>query len=62
MTLADLEQARASHDTCPSPKPHQLAALQYLDSAFSVFDATYLAYRHQKATALRERILAALNA
>ncbi len=60
--LALAHQVFARHDTCTDAIPPLRAALEHVNAALEVFDPVHLPYDHGTATALRERILAALNA
>jgi len=58
--LAEAEETRANHDSCTDPAPHLRAALDHVRAALEVYDPGHMLYRHQKATALRDRVQARL--
>ena len=60
MAFTELDTAR--HPACADPAPHLRAALDHVEAALTVFDPDHMSYNHAKATRLRERILAALEA
>ena len=59
---AILEQARADHDTCTDPRPHLEAGLAHVTAALTVYDPEHMPYNHDKATTLRDRLVARLDA
>lgn len=59
--MAICELAWSEHPACADPLPHLRAALEYVDAALTVFDPVHMSFYHQKATALRADILAALS-
>lgn len=60
--LALAQEALADHDTCADPAPHLRTALDHVEAALKVFDAEHMPYNHRKATALRDRLRARLEA
>ncbi|WP_223476263.1 tetratricopeptide repeat protein [Oricola indica] len=60
--MALAEEALADHDTCTDPRPHLQAALDHLDAALRVFDPEHMPYNFEKATRVRARIQAKLDA
>lgn len=58
--LALAELARADHSASTIPTPHLHAALAHVDAALEVYDPDNLPYYHEKATRLRDDILARL--
>ncbi len=58
--LAEVYEALAQHDTCTDPAPHLRAALAHVEAALEVYDPEHMPYDHGTATALRDRIRAAL--
>ncbi|WP_068115140.1 hypothetical protein [Tropicimonas marinistellae] len=56
--LAIAELALADHESIADPRPHLAAALEYVEAALGVFDPEHMAYNHEKATALRDDIVA----
>lgn len=53
---------RAAHDSCTDPRAALTAALEAVDNALTVFDPVHMHFYHTKATRLRDRIRAALDA
>ncbi len=60
--MALAEMARAEHDTTADPRPHLEAALFHVENALRIYDPEHMSYDHGTATALRNRIQAALDA
>ncbi len=60
--MAIAELARALHDTTADPRPHLEAALVHVDNSLRVYDADHMSFYYTKASALRDELLAALNA
>ncbi|WP_299692906.1 hypothetical protein [uncultured Tateyamaria sp.] len=60
--LANVEKARAAHDSAPDPRPHLEAALAHVQNALRVYDPAHMSYDHGSATQLRNNIQAALDA
>ena len=60
--LAIAEEAIANHDTTPDPRPHLEAALRHVEDALTVYDPEHMSYDHAKATRVRDRMRAALEA
>jgi transcriptional regulator with XRE-family HTH domain len=58
--LAIAEQALAHHDNTANPRPHLIAAMAHVDSALTVYDPVHMPYNYDKASGLRDRILADL--
>jgi len=56
--MAMAEQAWAAHDTTIDPHPHLEAALEHVDAALTVFDPEHMPYNFEKATKLRDEIVA----
>lgn len=51
----------ANHDTCTDPVPPLRKALEHVTAALQVYDPQHMPYDHQKATALRDRLLKRLG-
>ena len=62
MNLALAMEATAEHDATRDAKPHLEDALAHVVEALTVFDPEHMSYNHAKATRVRTRILAKLDA
>jgi hypothetical protein len=60
--IARCEASRAEHDSCHDPRPPLTAALEAVNNALTVYDPEHMSYYHAKATRLRDRIQAKLDA
>ncbi|MEM9870722.1 MAG: hypothetical protein AAF822_05660 [Pseudomonadota bacterium] len=60
--LAIAEQSRAQHDSTSDPRPHLEAALVHVGNALRIYDPEHMSYDYGTATALRNKIQAALDA
>ncbi|MEM6636207.1 MAG: hypothetical protein AAF667_09970 [Pseudomonadota bacterium] len=60
--LAAAEEAIADHDTTTNPRQYLQAALTHVTAALTVFDYEYTSFNHDRATRLRDRIQARLDA
>ncbi|MEM7471397.1 MAG: hypothetical protein AAF340_08595 [Pseudomonadota bacterium] len=60
--IAIAERARANHAATSDPVPHLQSALEHVDAALEVFDPEHMSYNHAKASGLRAKILAELEA
>lgn len=60
--LALAEQAIADHAATDDPLPHLRAALAHVEAALTIYDPVHTSYYHQKATRLRDRLIARLDA
>jgi len=60
--MAIAEQSRAQHDSTSDPRPHLEAALAHVENALRIFDPEHMSYNHNKASALRDQLQAALTA
>ncbi|WP_165354599.1 hypothetical protein [Tropicimonas sp. IMCC6043] len=60
--MAIAEKALAENETVAAPRAHLQAALGHVEAALRVYDPAHMAYRHEKATRLRQEIIAALAA
>ena len=57
-----LEQDWSEHPACTDPLPHLRAGLVYVEAALTVFDPEHMSHDHERATQLRDRLLAAIAA
>ncbi|MEO1780073.1 MAG: hypothetical protein AAFU63_14945, partial [Pseudomonadota bacterium] len=60
--MAIAEQSRAQHDSTSDPRPYLEAALAHVENALRIFDPEHMSYNHNKASALRDQLQAALIA
>ena len=60
--IAICEKARAEHDSCADPRPPLTAALKAVENALTIYDPDHMSYYHAKATGVRDRIQAKLDA
>lgn len=59
--LAEAHLALANHPTCTDPIAPLRKALEHVTLALEVFDPRHMPFRHQKASALRDHLLARLG-